>query len=206
MGKDDEICSVGDQPRVYAVNATGEVGKEYCFSFGDHGIDTTIMQNRDFMSRLDHKNLIGYEKIEDLYTLGITANYLGFMAPIIGDPPVAGIRYVHKKSGNNFFIPFDEKHPSRRWRGFPIPGFTNTYGPYFIRAVPAIDIIETLESLSETEKKALQSLEGFSELGQVEVYDNPVLVMYEVSTSKKTEDRRPMPEDLNQNQDLKVKT
>ncbi len=165
---------------VHKISPDGDLDVEISLSFGDYDVDTTVYQGKDFISRQDFKNLIGYEKLTELIELNVTENAIAIQSFTKNPKSMGGYRYINRKTGSQLFVPMGKSDPSIMYHGFPMSGSRFSFGSYFAYLADAIDVINTIESLSEDQKKSLAKHVGFNELSELDENDNPVLVLFKV--------------------------
>ncbi|MCK5820309.1 MAG: 6-bladed beta-propeller [Bacteroidales bacterium] len=162
---------------IYQVGPENHFEKKYSFDYLDHSIDTTKLSDESFMKSSDaDSNLDGFC---DLDHLVVNANTILFWAPNI-DSKEWGYRMINRKTGNQKSIFWNKNQNIGEYHGIPISFGPNASGEYFYHRKDAIDMLETIEALTEVQKDALSKSKGFNKLKNLKEDDNPVLVLYKV--------------------------
>jgi len=66
------------------------------------------------------------------------------------------------------------------FKGWPIYSYSGSTGEYLFHMLAAHYVVDLLGSLSTKEIEDLSSQEGFSQLKNVGIEDNPILVLYKL--------------------------
>lgn len=164
---------------IYQTGPEDQFFIKYKFSFGDYGINTSLLNNEKYMMFVNPSKDFG-KKFTNLDRLAITSNTISFWGPVIKSEIKMGTRQINRKSGNIRFMELDTLGNYGYYSGIPIYFESKSYGDYFIFTVEAINMIETLNKLSLEQKKALSKSKGFNKLKTLKEEDNPVLILYKV--------------------------
>ncbi len=160
---------------IYEVGPGDHFELKYRFDYLDQGIDTTLLNDKRFMQspKADY-NLKGFT---DLDHIAVNQNSIMFWAPNV-DKEEMGFRLINRKSGNQRSVFLDTTFSLGNYYGIPI-GFARTsYKDCFIEKAEAIDILESLEEMTDEQKSTLSKSKGFDRLAGLKEDDNPVLVFY----------------------------
>ena len=152
---------------------------KYRFSFGDYGVDTSLLSNAKIMSAAEPDQVL-QAKRTNLRYLTITSNTISFMGDLIRGEPRMGTRQINRKSGHIRFREFDGRGIFGRYAGIPIELNPQSTGDYFVFSKDAVDLMEILKKLTPEQKKVLSKFKGFERLAKLKEDDNPVLVLYKV--------------------------
>lgn len=162
---------------IYQVGPGDHFELKYRFDYLDQGIDTTLLDDKKFMQSIEaSNNLKGYT---DLDHLSVNENSIMFWAPNI-DKEQYGFRLINRKSGNQRSIFMDSTQSLDKYHGIPIDLGKNSSGKWFIQKTEAIDILESLENMTDEQKAILSKSKGFDKLKGLKEDDNQVLVFYKV--------------------------
>ena len=152
---------------------------KYRFSFGDHGMDTSLLNNEKIMSSAQPEQVL-QTKRTNLRFLTITSNTISFLGDAIGKKPRMGTRQINRQSGHVRFREFGARGIFGHYAGIPIELTLKSSGDYFTFTTDAVDLIEILKKLTPEQKQVLSKFKGFDRLAKLKEDDNPVLILYKV--------------------------
>lgn len=164
---------------IYEVGPGNQLLIKYKFSFGDHNIDTTLLNSERIMKSKQPKQHFG-TSMTHLNQLTITSNTISFWGPIIKSEISYGTRQINRKSGHVRFMELDSLSSFGQYSGIPIYFESKSFGGHFIFSIEAIEMREILNKLTPEQTKKLSKSKGFNKLATLNEEDNPVLILYKV--------------------------
>ncbi len=163
---------------IYEVGPGLELNTKYIIDFGDLNPDTSFLQDERVEN--DQKVYLFNEgKMIKPWGLAETSNTLLLRCGSEKHQKVA-FRLVNLKSGNHRTVVMEEPPKLGYFHGWPIYPYLSSTGDYIYHLLTALDVMETLESITDEQKQALFKCKGFKELEQIKEDDNPVVVMYKL--------------------------
>jgi hypothetical protein len=167
------------QFNIYQLGAGQNLQKIYQFDLGQAGIDTTLINNEDFMKKTPAASDFG-QGTPNLTHLGVNSNSILFYTPKPQYNKMV-MRLINRKSGNQRSLVMDSLFNAGYYQGFPVFIFqTRGFSDNLVTVREALDVTEFYSKLTSDQIKKLSKFEGFKQLASLKEDDNPVLILYKL--------------------------
>lgn len=172
------LCTLLYNLNIYQLGPGPIIKSKYKIDFGIYNPDTSMLQEEKVEKDPD-LYLYNENKMLKPYGISETGNTLLVRCGSNKHQKIA-YQLINLKSRNQKTVVMEKPPVLDHFHGWPVYPYLSSSGDYIFHASTALDISESLQNLTNDEKKALSQYKGFKELEQVKENDNPVLVLYEV--------------------------